>query len=141
MKTRQDNNAVHHTSALYTKNDTKLTWTIVSGAVSDENHIEKWCDQSYQCALRFHDIDLLWLIGSSSDSEEIQIRQLVIDLADAIYSENKTELLWLIGTSPIYEKKNRQDNYVTDHIGWSTSKLKLNCQDISDRVRSMMKTK
>ena len=38
-KARQDNNMIDHTSVFYVEIDTKLSWSIESGANCDENQI------------------------------------------------------------------------------------------------------
>ena len=39
MKTRQDNDVIDYIGAVYTENDTKLSWLIGPGADYDENQI------------------------------------------------------------------------------------------------------
>ena len=37
IKTREDNNVTDHTGAVYVENDIKLSWSIRSSAICDEN--------------------------------------------------------------------------------------------------------
>ena len=39
MKTRHDNDLTDHTGAVYIENNTKLSWSIESSVVCDENQI------------------------------------------------------------------------------------------------------
>lgn len=53
MKSRQDNDMIDCTGAVYDDNDTKLSWPIGSCANSDENKIEQLHDWSYRCGLHW----------------------------------------------------------------------------------------
>ena len=52
MKTKQDKDMTDLTSAVYTDNETELSWPIGLGAVCSENQIRQRRDQSYKCNLR-----------------------------------------------------------------------------------------
>ena len=51
METRQDNDMIDYTDAIYAQNEIELLGPIWSGAVYDENQIRLRCDQSYRCGL------------------------------------------------------------------------------------------
>lgn len=52
MKTKLDNNVTNCTDAIYIKNETKLSWPIELGVISDANQTRQWRDRSYRCSLR-----------------------------------------------------------------------------------------
>ena len=45
IKTRQDKDMTNRNSAIYTENETELSWRIRSTAIYDENQIGQWRDQ------------------------------------------------------------------------------------------------
>lgn len=45
-KTIEDNDVTDRIGVIYAKNNTKVSWTMESGALCCENKIEQWCDQS-----------------------------------------------------------------------------------------------
>ena len=51
MKSKQENDVIGHTSAVYAKIETKLSLLIGQDAVYHKNQIGQWCDQSYKCDL------------------------------------------------------------------------------------------
>ena len=52
MKTKQYYVVIDHTGAVYTKNETELSWPIRLSVIRDENQIEQQHDWSYRCDLR-----------------------------------------------------------------------------------------
>ena len=40
MKNREDNNVIDRTGAVYAKNETERSWSIMQGAIYDENNIK-----------------------------------------------------------------------------------------------------
>ena len=44
IKTRQDNDVIDFTNVVYSKNETKLSWSIEAGAVCHKNKIGQWHD-------------------------------------------------------------------------------------------------
>ena len=62
MKTKQDNDVIDSTCAIYTKNDTKLSWPIGSGAHYDKHEMGKLYDWSCKCDLHRNEIEMSWPI-------------------------------------------------------------------------------
>lgn len=52
MKTKQDNDVVDCSGAIYTKNDTELLCSIGLKIDYDENQVGQRHDQTYKCSLR-----------------------------------------------------------------------------------------
>ena len=53
MKTKEDNDVIGSTSAVYAKNETKLSWPIRPSAIYDKNQIEQQCYQSNRWSLHW----------------------------------------------------------------------------------------
>ena len=64
----------------------------------------------------------------------------MIDYTTTVYTENKIKLSWPIGVGEIYDK-NKIGQWHNRLYVWSTMKPKLNCWDLYDWVRSMMRIK
>ena len=47
-KTRQDNDVIEGTSAVYAENDNELSWPMGLGVIYDKNKGGQWCDRLYR---------------------------------------------------------------------------------------------
>ena len=63
-KTRHNNDMNDRISMMYAKNDSKLSWSIESGVVCDENQIRQLHDESFSCDLWQNQTDktMMWPI-------------------------------------------------------------------------------
>ena len=113
-KTKQVDDMIDRIDLVYTEIKTELQRPIWSGAICEENHIEKWCDQLYKynlhqkqnwvvmtdwikCHLWWKLYMLtMWLIGLGIDYDENQIGKNVTNHIDVGYVKNEIDLSWAI---------------------------------------------
>ena len=65
MKTKQYNDVIEQTNVVDAENNIKLSWSIGSGFVCDDNQTGQWCDQSISLVYVKTEIELLAPIWST----------------------------------------------------------------------------
>ena len=117
MKTKQENDVINRTRAISIKNNNKISCSIGSGTVYDENQTRQWCDWSYRCDVRRKQYWTV-IIDRAKVRSVIKTKQDndVTDRIGVIHIENETDLLWWIRLGAIYDKN--QKGHGHDRMYW-----------------------
>lgn len=105
IKTRQDNNVLNRTCAIYAKNKIELSWPIGLSAVYVEKRTRQQRDRLYICGLHWkmklnycdwsHRV---WSVTKTKQDYD------VINPTSAVYVKNEIKLLWLIKPCAVCEE-------------------------------------